>query len=312
MEKVRYNHLNSYLKNKFGSRTLKVCIDGGFTCPNRDGKVSTGGCIFCGSMGAGDLIKYRTNTILESIKNQICGFLNSYRGERAEKFIAYFQSFTNTYDTIDNLKLKYDTALSSSDKFVGLEIATRPDCIDEDIAKLLASYKDKYYVCVELGLQTSSDRIGQIINRGYTTQDFVRAVEILHKYNIDVVAHIMVGLPAEREKDLSDTIDIINNCRVDGVKIHCTYVMKNTKLESMFESGEYLPIKQESYVDSVIKIISNLNDNIIIHRINADPPKDELVAPLWTLKKKVVINSINTNLESKDVYQGDKKIKFDY
>ena len=311
MEKVRYNHLNSYLKDKFGSRTLKVCVDGGFTCPNRDGKVSFGGCIFCGDMGAGDLIKYRSGCVYQSIVNQINGFLNSYRGERAEKFIVYFQSFTNTYDTIENLKKKYDTALASSDKFVGLEVATRPDCIDEEVAKLLASYKDRYYVCVELGLQTASDDIGKLINRGYTTEDFANAVKILKKYGIDIVAHIMVGLPKETIKSVEDTVDFVNKCGVNGVKLHSTYVMKNTKLAQMYEVGEYEPVSQEYYVDMVAKIISNLNLNIIIHRINADPPKSELEAPLWVARKKLVINAINKSLNDKDIMQGDKKLKFD-
>ena len=311
MEKVRYNHLNSYLKDKFGSRTLKVCVDGGFTCPNRDGKVSFGGCIFCGDMGAGDLIKYRNGCVYQSIVNQIKGFLNSYRGERAEKFIVYFQSFTNTYDTIENLKKKYDTALASSDKFVGLEVATRPDCIDEEVAKLLASYKDRYYVCVELGLQTASDDIGKLINRGYTTEDFANAVKILKKYDIDIVAHIMVGLPKETIKSVEDTVDFVNKCGVNGVKLHSTYVMKNTKLAQMYEVGEYEPVSQEYYVDMVAKIISNLNSDIIIHRINADPPKSELKAPLWVARKKLVINAINKSLDDKDIMQGDKKLKFD-
>lgn len=311
MEKVRYNHLNSYLKDKFGSRTLKVCVDGGFTCPNRDGKVSFGGCIFCGDMGAGDLIKYRSGCVYQSIVNQINGFLNSYRGERAEKFIVYFQSFTNTYDTIENLKKKYDTALASSDKFVGLEVATRPDCIDEEVAKLLASYKDRYYVCVELGLQTASGDIGKLINRGYTTEDFANAVMILKKYDIDIVAHIMVGLPKETIKSVEDTVDFVNKCGVNGVKLHSTYVMKNTKLAQMYEVGEYEPVSQEYYVDMVAKIISNLNSDIIIHRINADPPKSELAAPLWVARKKLVINAINKSLNDKDIMQGDKKLKFD-
>lgn len=310
MEKVRYKHLNSYLKDKFGSRTLKVCVDGGFTCPNRDGKVAVGGCIFCGAEGAGDLIKYKTTCIEQSIVSQIKGFLNSYRGERAEKFIVYFQSFSNTYDTIGNLKKKYDLALSVSDKLVGLEVATRPDCINEEVASLLASYKDRYYVCVELGLQSVSDEIGRLINRGYTSKDFERAVEILKKYGIDIVAHIMVGLPNESVQDIENTINFVNGCAVNGVKLHSTYVMKNTRLEEMFLRGQYIPLAQDFYVDMVAKIISNLNPDIIIHRINADPPKTELVAPLWVESKKSVINAINKALKDYDLVQGDKKLKF--
>lgn len=304
MEKIRYNHLNNYLKKMFGERTLKVCIDGGFTCPNRDGSVASGGCIFCGRFGAGDLIKYKCDSVLDSIKSQVDGFLNSYRGDRANKFIAYFQSFTSTYDTIENLKIKYDTALGSSEKFVGLELATRPDCINEEIVKLLSSYKKNYYVCVELGFQTANNNIGKIINRGYSSEQFVRAVEILHKYNIPVVAHIMVGLPNETPKDILLTVKMINDCNCEGVKIHSTYIMKDTQLAKMFNDGKYVPISQEYYIEQVGIIMSNLNSNIIVHRINADPPKDELVAPEWVLHKKRVINAINQYLDVHDIMQG--------
>jgi radical SAM protein (TIGR01212 family) len=304
MKKIRYNHLNTYLKNRFGERTLKVCIDGGFSCPNRDGKVGFGGCAFCGRLGAGENLKNRKEEVLESIESQILGFLNSYRGERANKFIAYFQSFTNTYDTIENLKLRYDKALNTSDKFVGLEVATRPDCINEDIARLLASYKDKYYVCVELGLQTANDDIGKVLNRGYTVDDFKVACDILRKYEIDVVAHIMIGLPNETEKDILKTVDCVSDCGVQGVKFHSTYVIKDTVLEKWYQSGEYTSITQEYYVEMVGKCISRLRPDIIVHRINADPPREFFVAPDWALRKKIVINAINRELEEKDIVQG--------
>lgn len=304
MEKIRYNHLNSYLKGLFGERTLKVCVDGGFTCPNRDGSKGTCGCVFCGKLGAGDLIKFKGGQILDSIENQVKGFLNSYRGERANKFIVYFQSFSNTYDTIANLKLKYDKALGCSDKIVGLEVATRPDCITKEIVELLASYKDRYYVCVELGLQTGNDDIGKLINRGYTTDDFIKAVGLLNQFGIPVVAHIMVGLPSETDEDINSTINIINDVQCAGVKIHSTYVMKDTKLEQMYRLGEYVPITQDYYVEQVVSIIGRLNKDIVIHRINADPPKSELVAPEWVARKKVVLNAINKQLAVKDVIQG--------
>ena len=189
----RYNHLNEYYKNKFGERTLKICIDAGFTCPNRDGTLSTSGCIFCSEKGSGELIKFAN----QHIANQVTNFLNSYRGKRANKFIAYFQNFTNTYDTLENLKEKYDSALNVSNKIVGISIATRPDCITEDIAKLIASYSNKYDVSVELGLQTSNNNIGQIINRCYSSLQFTTAANILRKYNIEIIAHMMIGLPKE-------------------------------------------------------------------------------------------------------------------
>ncbi len=166
MEIDRYNRLNKYLKNKFGERTLKICIDGGFTCPNRDGTVSSGGCIFCSSKGSGEHI-----CSLDSIKSQIENYFKSYKAQRANKFIAYFQNFTNTYDSLENLKSKYDSALID-DRIVALAIATRPDCINEDICKLIASYKNKVHVWVELGLQTSNDKTGLLINRGYSSQYF--------------------------------------------------------------------------------------------------------------------------------------------
>ena len=303
MEYDRYVHLNKYLKEKFGERTLKVCVDGGFTCPNRDGSVCLGGCIFCGDMGAGDNIKNRKSDILQSIESQVTTFLNSYRGDRANKFIVYFQAFSNTYDSINNLRQKYNKALSCSDKIVGLEIATRPDCITEEVVKLLSEYTDKYYVCVELGLQTANDVIGKVINRGYSTDDFINASKLLRKYSIDVVGHMMVGLPGESEEDIFKTVEVINeNCK--GVKIHSTYVLKNTVLEKMYESGEYSAITLDYYVDKVCKILSRLRGDIVIHRINGDPPKDKLVAPEWTSRKKVVINAINKELENRNIYQG--------
>lgn len=242
MEK-RYNKLNEYYKEKFGERTLKICVDGGFTCPNRDGICGTGGCIFCSEKGSGELIKQSN----ESITKQVKDYLNSYRAKRANKFIVYFQNFSNTYDTLENLKEKYDSSLID-DRIVGLSIATRPDCINEDIAKLIKSYSNNYYVCVELGLQTASDEIGQIINRGYTTKQFVEAVKILNKYEIDVIAHIMCGLPGENRDgenvpiQIKETVDLVNSHNIHGIKIHSTYVVKNTLLAEMCEKGEYIPL----------------------------------------------------------------------
>ena len=187
----RYRHLNEYLKEKFGERTLKICVDGGFTCPNRDGTLGYGGCIYCSEKGSGELINP-----IENISEQIRYYFTTYRAERANKFIVYFQNFTNTYDTVSNLKAKYDAALID-DRIVGLAIGTRPDCIDEEIVKLLKSYTNKYYVCVELGLQTSSNQLGEIIHRQYTSEQFSQAVQLLNKYDIDVVTHLMVGLPYE-------------------------------------------------------------------------------------------------------------------
>lgn len=294
----RYNHFNEFLKNKFGERTLKICIDGGFTCPNRDGKCGIGGCIFCSEKGSGDHI----NSAF-SISNQVRNYFTSYKASRANKFIAYFQNFTNTYDTLENLRSKYDAALID-DKIVALAIATRPDCITEDIVKLIASYSGKYYVWVELGLQTSNDATGRIINRGYSSQDFTSAVKLLNKYNIDVVTHIMVGLPGETEIDIKSTVDFVNSHNIQGLKIHSCYVVKNTVLANMFYNNLYTPISLEYYLDAAIYVLTHIKPNIIIHRISGDAPKNLLIAPIWNSHKKWVLNNIHKIMEEKNLYQG--------
>ena len=294
----RYNHLNKYLKNKFGERTLKICIDGNFTCPNRDGTCGKGGCIFCSEKGSGDHINFN-----ENISNQIKKYLESYKATRANKFIVYFQNFTNTYDSLENLKLKYDSSLID-DRIVGLQIATRPDCINEDICKLIQSYSNKYYVCVELGLQTSNDSTAKLINRGYNSEIFTTAVQLLNKYKIDVVTHIMIGLPNENFEDIKNTVNFINNHNIQGLKIHSCYVVKNTKLADMYNNKKYIPITFEEYMISLEYVLTHISPNIIIHRISGDAPKDLLIAPEWSLHKKWVLNGIERTFKEKNLWQG--------
>ena len=229
----RYTKLNEYYIKRFGERVLKICINGHFTCPNRDGTLSNSGCIFCSECGSGEhLDPYK------DISEQVTDYFKSPRSNRANKFIVYFQNFSNTYDSLDKLKKKYDSALINS-KIIGLSVATRPDCISEDIVKLLHSYTKKYYVSVELGLQTSNEKIGKFINRQYTNEQFTRAVELLNKYDIDVITHIMVGLPGESFKDIQNTVDFINQHHIQGLKIHNTYVVENTVLADMYNKNEY-------------------------------------------------------------------------
>ena len=294
----RYKHLNTYLKEKFGERTLKICIDGGFTCPNRDGKCGIGGCIFCSERGSGEHISN-----LLTISEQVKKHLSSYRGERANKFIAYFQNFTNTYDTLENLKAKYDSALIDN-RIVGISIATRPDCINPEIVKLLKSYTDKYYVSVELGLQTSNDDTAKSINRGYLSKDFTKALEMLKNNNIDVITHIMIGLPNETFDDLKETVKFINKHNIQGLKIHSTYVVKNTKLEELYKNGTYIPVSLEYYLNSLTYVITHISPNIIIHRISGDAPKDLLVAPSWNLHKKWILNGFEKILKENNLWQG--------
>lgn len=300
----RYKHLNTYLKNKFGERTLKICIDGNFTCPNRDGKTGTSGCIFCSERGSGEhiLCNHIDDDVL-SIKQQVKSYFSSYKATRANKFIAYFQNFTNTYDTISNLKAKYDAALID-DRIVGLEIATRPDCISEDIVKLIKSYSQKYYVCVELGLQTSNNKTGKLICRGYNSSDFTNAVLLLNKYNIDVVAHIMIGLPSENFESIKDTVNFLNNHNIQGLKIHSTYVVKNTILANWYYCGKYQPISLEYYLECLTYIITHISPDIVIHRISGDAPKNLLVAPSWNLHKKWILNGFDKLMNDKNLFQG--------
>ena len=296
--KNRFNHLNEYLKNKFGERTLKICIDGGFACPNRDGTLSKNGCIFCSNKGSGEHIKSESN-----ISEQVKRYFESYKATRANKFIAYFQNFTNTYDSIENLKKKYNSALID-ERIVGLSVATRPDCINEGIVNLLKSYTNRYYVCVELGLQTSNEEIGDLINRKYSNKDFSNAVTLLNKYNIEVIAHVMVGLPNETFEDLKNTIKYINKHNIKGLKIHCTYIVKNTKLADMYLSGAYTPISLEYYLNSVTYILTHINPEIIIHRVSGDSPKDLLIAPEWNLHKKWILNGLDKFMRQQDLWQG--------
>lgn len=320
MEIKRYNKLNEYLKNKFNEKTLKICIDGGFTCPNRDGSCGTGGCIFCSEKGSGEHInslyisKENSNTNnnasdikltlkLKSIKKQVENHFESYRADRANKFIAYFQNFTNTYDSIENLKAKYDAALID-ERIVALAIATRPDCINEDVCKLLASYKTNLDVWVELGLQTSNDDTGKFINRGYTSEDFTKAVKFLNKYNIEIVTHIMIGLPNETFEDLKNTVNFLNSHNIQGLKIHSCYVIKNTKLATLYKSGDYEPITLEYYLESASYVLTHISPDIVIHKISGDAPKDLLLAPSWNCHKKWIMNGLDKYLKEHDLYQG--------
>ena len=294
----RYNRVTEYYKDKFGERVLKICVDGSFTCPNRDGSKGTGGCIYCSNLGSGELIKKAP-----TITNQVENYLSSYKAQRANKFIVYFQNYTNTYDTIENLKSKYDSSLID-DRIVGLSIATRPDMINEEIAKLISTYKEKYYVQVELGLQTSNDKTKDLLNLKYDNNDLEKSLAILNNYGIDTVLHIMCGLPYESFEDIKNTVEYLNKLQYTGLKIHSTYVVKDTVLEKMYKEGSYIPITEEDYLKDLEYIITHIPENIIIHRIVGDAPKDILVAPEWNLHKKRVLNTFNKIMKDKNLYQG--------
>jgi len=294
----RYKHLNKYLKDKFGERTLKICIDGGFTCPNRNIATGRNGCIFCSERGSGEHMKSTPD-----ISAQVQNYFKSYKAERANKFIAYFQNFTNTFAPVDVLKAKYDASLID-DRIVALAVATRPDCISEEVCKLLKTYTQKYHVWVELGLQTANNATGELINRGYSSEQFSSAVALLNKYNIDVVTHIMVGLPDENFDDLKNTVDFINSHNIQGLKIHCTYVVENTVLADMLSSGNYTPISLEYYLNCVTYILTHISPDIVIHRVSGDAPKDLLIAPEWNSHKKWIINGLDKLMREQNLWQG--------
>ena len=291
-----YNNLSAHLKKRFGKKMKKICIDGGFSCPNRDGSCGIGGCIFCGERGAGEHIDATL-----SIEAQVAKGLEGARDDTG--YIAYFQNFTNTYADVATLKERYDRAVAD-ERIKALSIGTRPDCIDEEKARLIASYKDKLEVWVELGLQSASDRTAKIINRGYESQVFTNAVEILNRYGIPVVVHIMLGLPEEGDEELFSTVNFINAHKLSGIKIHSVYVMDGTKLCDMYLDGSYTPITREDYVRRAIYVLTHISKETVIHRLVADCPRDRLVAPEWNKDKNATLKMITDKMASEGLYQG--------
>ena len=295
---LRYNNLSEYFRKKYGRRLDKICIDGGFTCPNRDGKCGVGGCIFCGERGSGEWL-IKSETIRETARRVIS------RGKGDEKYVAYFQNFTNTYAPIEVLKERYDASLIS-ERIVALAIGTRPDCIDEDVCRLLKEYNKRLDVWVELGLQTSNDEVARLINRGYETAVFDRAMELLTKYGIPVVAHIIVGLPTEGQKDVLKTVDYLKRFPLFGIKIHSIYVTEGTALARMYRENLYTPPTLSQFADTVVEIIARLPREWIIHRLTGDAPRDLLIAPEWNADKNAIYDAIRVRLKAQNIRQGDR------
>ena len=293
---MRYNNLSGYFRKKYGKRVKKICIDGGFSCPNRDGTCGIGGCIYCGERGAGEHINPLT-----SIGEQVRAELS--RGKAEDVFLAYFQNFTNTYAPVETLRERYDAALID-ERIKLISIGTRPDCITEEIADLLASYMDRYEVWVELGLQTANDETAALINRGYKAETFRRAMEILSARGIPVVVHLIVGLPGENIEHIKKTAAYLKPFSIFGIKIHSIYVMEGTALAEMYKNGEDPPPTLAEYVDGATYLISHLNPEIVLHRITGDCPKELLIAPLWNADKNEIIEKINKNLEENNLNQG--------
>jgi len=295
----RYNSLDYCLKNSFGEKVFKVSLDGGFTCPNRDGTLSNEGCIFCSESGSGEFTGNRKNRIYNQIDEQI-EFLGKGKDK---KYIAYFQNFTGTYGNVQYLRNIYEDALRHPN-IVGLAIATRADCLDVEVLELLHELNQKTHLWIEIGLQSSNDTSAKLINRGYETKIFSDKMKELHRLNIKVVAHVIIGLPNEKVEDVLETIKFINENRVWGVKLHLLYILKNTKLHELYEKEKFRIFTKEEYIELIAKIIGILDKNIVIHRLTGDAPWKDLVEPKWSTDKKGILNGITKLLKEKDFYQG--------
>ena len=300
---MRYNSLNAYLRSRFGKKIYKLAVDGGFTCPNRDGSKGTGGCIFCSESGSGDFAEHGCDIAaqLESAKARIASKLPDDCG-----FIAYFQSFTNTYAPVDILREKF-TAAMNAEGVEALSIATRPDCIDEENAALLAELNRTKPVFAELGLQTSNEKTAEYINRCYPNSDFTKAVTLLRKGGIEVIVHIIIGLPNETEQDLLRTIEFVNAHDVQGIKLQLLHVLKGTRLAEV--GCPTLSI--EEYYRLLGMCLEQLRPDIVIHRLTGDGNKKTLIAPLWSGDKHRVLNGFEQYMTEHDIVQGKRLKKAD-
>ena len=294
----RFNALNDYLKTRFGKKMYKLAVDGGFSCPNRDGTKGTGGCIFCSVSGSGDFaergkdIKVQLENARKRIENKLppdCGF------------IAYFQSFTNTYAPVEILRSLFESALDT-EGIDALSVSTRPDCINEENVRLLSELNAKKPVFVELGLQTSNEDTARYINRCYPNSDFTKAVRLLRENGLEVIVHMIIGLPGETENDILNTVKFISSHDVQGVKLQLLHVLKSTRLA---ETG-FTPLEKDEYYELLGKCLEHLRPDIIIHRLTGDGDKRQLIAPLWSGDKHRVLNGFMRYMDEHDIIQGSK------
>lgn len=305
-DEKHYLTLNNYLKDKYNEKVFKVSLNGNFSCPNRDGKISTKGCLFCSAKGSGDFAGDRNL----SIKEQFYQITEKLKDKWPEgSYIAYFQANTNTYGTVSELKKRYDQIIKDGklldEKIKILSIATRPDCLDNDVLNLLNDLNKSIPLWIELGFQTSNESTANYINRGYNNECFVNAVKNLKNLGITVIVHIINGLPNETKTDMINTVKFLQNLNIDGIKIHMLHVIKNSPLGQIYLESPFPLLSLEEYVDIVVNQLRLLPSNMVIHRITGDADKNELIAPLWTLKKFVVMNEIDKKMRKENVYQGD-------
>lgn len=301
---MRYNSLNNYLRNKFGKKVYKISIDGGFTCPNRDGKISTGGCIFCSAKGSGDFATSKSLSITQQIEQ---GKERVRSKTKDNSFIAYFQAFTNTYAPIDVLESKFTEAINHKD-IVALSVATRPDCVDEEVLSLLEKLNKIKPVWVELGLQTIKESSVDYIRRGYENSVYVNTATKLKNSGIEVITHIILGLPNENKLDMLRSVDFA--CKYsNGIKLQLLHILKGTDLLKDYENSKFNALTMEKYIDILCDAVSIIPKNVVIHRLTGDGDKKILVAPLWSGNKKVVLNTINKTFEERNIIQGSKTLQ---
>lgn len=300
-----YYSLDAYLKNTYGEKLYKIAIDAGFTCPNRDGTLGTGGCIFCSAGGSGDYAVKIDG--LTGVKDQIAAGISLFGHKRiGQRFIAYFQAYTNTYAPLPHLYTLYTEALKEP-SVAGISIATRPDCISENtvtmLVNIMSEFPDKF-VWIELGLQTIHDQTADFIRRGYSLSVYDNCVALLSQFRIPVITHVILGLPGETREHMLSTIDYLNHSGTWGVKLQLLHVLRGTDLAALYEQGGYRPLTRDDYTDLVIDCLEHLNPAIIVHRLTGDGPKDLLLTPLWSLDKRGVLNTLHHTMKVRASYQG--------
>lgn len=289
---MEYLSFNKYLKDKFGQKVYKISLDGGFTCPNRDGKTGTRGCIFCSKGGSGDFAENREMSITEQIES---GKKRVEKKIKSGKYIAYFQAFTNTYAPVEMLRQKYEEAINHPD-IVALSIATRPDCLGDDVLRLLDEMNKIKPVFVELGLQTIHQKSAKYIRRGYDLSVYDKAVRDLKKIGVNVVVHVILGLPNESENDMLETVKYVCESGANGIKLQLLHVIDGTDLAKDYEKGLFKTLEFDEYVNLIVKCVKIIPKDIVIHRLTGDGAKKDLIAPLWSADKKRVLNAINKAL----------------
>lgn len=297
-----YYSLDAYFKNTFSHKCYKIAIDAGMTCPNRDGKVGHGGCIFCSEGGSGDFAAKAP-----SMEEQIAMGKKLWGDKKTgDHFIAYFQSFTNTYAPIEKLEELYTKALSQKE-IIGISIATRPDCLPLEVLELLARLQETYtpkFIWVELGLQTIHEKTANYIRRGYPLSTYEEATKNLKKFGIPFITHVILGLPGESPDEMFETISYLNKEMPFGVKLQLLHVLKNTDLATDYNNGKFPVLEKEEYLQILIHCLEILSPDIVIHRVTGDGPKDLLIAPKWSTNKRDVLNSLHKMLKEQETYQG--------